>query len=83
MEISWTRRVRNKEVLQTVNEGRNILQTIKLRQANWIFHILRKNCLLKHVSKGKMEGRVEVKERRGKRSKQLLEDLKKNTGYWN
>jgi len=69
--------VRNKEVLQTVNEERNILQTIKFRKANWIGHVLRKTCLLKHVSKGKIEGRIEATERRGKRSKQLLDDLKK------
>ena len=30
-------------------EGRNILQKIKRRKANWIGHILGNNCLLKHV----------------------------------
>jgi hypothetical protein len=69
--------VRSKEVLQTVNEDRNILQTIKFRKANWIVHVLGKNCLLKHVIKGKIEGRIEATERRGKKSKQLLDDLKK------
>jgi len=82
MEIIWTDRVRNKEVSQSVNMDRNILQTIKLRKANWISYILRKNCLMKHVSKGKIEERTEVTERRGKRSKQLLDDLKKNRGHW-
>jgi hypothetical protein len=38
-KISWTYHVRN-EVLQTVKEERNILQTIKRRNANWIGHIL-------------------------------------------
>jgi hypothetical protein len=37
---------------------------------------------MKHVSKGKIEERTEVTERRGKRSKQLLDDLKKNRGHW-
>jgi hypothetical protein len=37
-----------------------ILQTIKRRKANWIGHILRRNCLLKHVIEGKREGRIEV-----------------------
>jgi hypothetical protein len=49
MEISWTDRVRNEEVLHTVKEERNILHTTKRRKANWIGHILRSNCLLKHV----------------------------------
>jgi hypothetical protein len=44
MEISWINRVRNKGVLQTVNEDRNIQQTIKLRKANWTGHILLKTA---------------------------------------
>jgi hypothetical protein len=31
--------VRNKKVLQTVKEERNILHTIKRQEANWIAHI--------------------------------------------
>jgi hypothetical protein len=55
-KISWTDRVRNEEVLHRVKEERNILHTIKGRKANWIGHILRRNCLLKHVIEGKTEG---------------------------
>jgi replicative superfamily II helicase len=75
MEISWTDRVRNKEVLRRVKEERNILHTIKRRKANWIGHILRRNCLLKHVIEGKLEGRIEMMGRRGRRRNQLLDDL--------
>ena len=39
--------VRNEEVLLMVNEQRNILREIRKRKANWIGHILRRNCLLK------------------------------------
>jgi len=35
-----------------------------------------RNCLLKHVTEGKIEGRIEVTERRGRRSKQLPDDVK-------
>jgi hypothetical protein len=52
--------VRNEEVLHRVKEERNILHKIKLIQANWIGHILRRNCLLKHVIEGKLEGRIEM-----------------------
>ena len=40
-KISWTDRVRNTEVLQSVEEERNILHTpiINRRKANWIGHI--------------------------------------------
>jgi hypothetical protein len=68
-KISWTDRVRNEEVLHTVKEERNILHTVKRRKANWIGHILRRNCLLKHVIEGKIEARIEVTERRGRRRK--------------
>jgi hypothetical protein len=75
-KISWTDRVRNDEVLHKVKEERNNLRTIKRRKANWIGYILRRNCLLKHVIKEKLEGRTEVTGRRGRRRRQLLDDLK-------
>jgi hypothetical protein len=63
IDIRWTDRVRNEEVLERVKEGRNILQTIKRRKANWIAYILHWNYLLQHVINGKIDGRVEVMER--------------------
>jgi hypothetical protein len=74
--------VRNGEVLHRVKEERNIVHTIKRRKANWIGHILRRNCLLKQVIKGKLEGRIEMTGRRGRRCKQLLDDLKEKRRYW-
>jgi hypothetical protein len=47
--ISLTDRINNEAVLHRVNEERNILHTIRRKKANWIGHILRKNCLLSHV----------------------------------
>jgi hypothetical protein len=61
-KVSWADRVRNGEILYRVKEERNILHTIKGRKANWIGHILRSNCLLKHVIEGKIEGSVEMTE---------------------
>jgi hypothetical protein len=48
-KISWTRRVKNEEVLHRVKEEKNIVNAIKRSKANWIRHILRGNHLLKHV----------------------------------
>ena len=56
MEIRRIDRVRKEEVLHRVKEERNMLQTTKERKVNWIGHILRRNCLLKDVNKGKTEG---------------------------
>jgi hypothetical protein len=52
-KISWADRVRN-EALERVEEERNILQTVKRRKSKMIGHILRRNCLLKHVIGGKI-----------------------------
>jgi len=38
-----------------------------MSKANWIGHILRRNCLIKHVIEGKLEGRIDVKGRQGRR----------------
>jgi hypothetical protein len=51
------------------------------REANRIGHILRWNCLLKQVTEGKIEGRIEVTERRRRRLMQLPDDLKETGGY--
>jgi hypothetical protein len=74
--------VRNEEVLHRVKEERNVLHTITRRKANWIGYILHRNCLLKHAIEGKVEGRIEMTGRRGRRRKQLLDDLKEKRGYW-
>jgi len=55
-KISWTDYVRNEEVLLRVEEQRNILHEIRKRKANWIGHILRRNCLLQRVIEGKIKG---------------------------
>jgi hypothetical protein len=44
-------------------------------------HILRRNCLLKEVTEGKIKWRIEVTRRRGRRRKKLLDDLGDRRGY--
>jgi hypothetical protein len=54
------------------------------KKANWIGHILHRNCLLKHVIEVKIEeGRIEVTGRRGRRRNTLVDDLqRKKEGSW-
>jgi hypothetical protein len=73
--------VRN-EVLLRVNEQRNILHKINKRKANWIGHILHRNCLLQWVIEGKIKGEMEVTRRQGRRRRKLLDDLKEKRGYY-
>ena len=46
--------------------------------SNWIGHILHMNCIIKHVTRGNVEG----VEGRRRKHKQLLDDCKKTKGYW-
>ena len=57
-KISLTDHVRNEEVLLRVSEQRNILHTISKRKANWIGHILSRNCLIRQVIEGKIKGEM-------------------------
>jgi hypothetical protein len=80
-KISWTDHVRNEEVLLTVKEQRNILHEIRKRKANWVGHILRRNCLLQRVTEGKIQRGIEVTGRQERRRGKLLDDLKERRRY--
>jgi len=75
-KISWPDYVRNVEVLRRV-----YVCTYTLRKAIWIYHILSRSCLLKHIIEGNIEVRIKVTGRRGRRHKQLMDDLKETRGY--
>jgi len=76
-KISWTDHVRNEDVLLRVKEQRNVLREIRKRNANWIGHILRRNCILQRVTEGKIQGGIEVTGRQGRRRRKLFNDLRK------
>jgi hypothetical protein len=78
---SWADRGRNEELLQRVKEERNIIHTAKRRKANWIGHILCRNCLINHVIEGKLEGKIYIRGRQGTRHKQKLDDVKVKREY--
>jgi len=79
--ISWKDCMKNEEVLQRIEEQCHIPHTIKGRKANGIDHILRRDCLIKHVIEGKQK--EDVTGRRGRIHKQLLGDLKETRGCCN
>jgi hypothetical protein len=55
-KISLTDLVKN-EVLLIVKEVKTVLHKVNRKNANWIGHALRRNCLLKYVCEGKVEGK--------------------------
>jgi hypothetical protein len=75
-KLSWTDHVRNE-----VKEQRNILHEISKRKANWIGHILRRNCMLRQIIEGKIKGGIEVTGRRGRKRRKLLDYHKERRGY--
>ena len=73
--------MRNEVVLLTVKEQKNILHEISKRKANWIGHILHRNRLVQRVTEGKIKVGIEVTVRRGRRRRELLDDLKERRRY--
>jgi hypothetical protein len=73
--------MKNEKVLLRVKECRNIQHEISKWKAYWIGHILGRNCLLRHVIEGKINGGIKVTGRRGRRRRKLLDDLKVRRGY--
>ena len=71
-KIKWSEKVTNEQVLDLIGEKRTLINNILRRKANWIGHILRRNCLLHDAIEGQM---MEVKGL-GRRRTQLLDDLR-------
>ena len=80
--VSHVKEMIHLDGLCCVKEERNILHAINRTKADWIGHILRRNCFLKHIIEGKIWGRIEATGRRRRRSKQLPDDLEERGLYW-
>ena len=65
-KISWTDRVKSKELLHRGEDERNTLQRTKRREDNWVGHILRRNCLLNMPLKERWKDGSEGKTRKKK-----------------
>jgi len=63
-----------------VEEQTNILREISKGKANWMGHILHRNCLLQRVIEGKIKRGIDVKGRRVRRRRKLLDNLKEWRG---
>jgi len=59
-----------------VREGSNNPAYHKKEEADWIGHILCRNCLLNQFIERKIEGRIGVTKEGGKRRKQVADYLK-------
>ena len=75
-KIKWSEKVTNEQVLEHIGEKRALINNILRRKANWIGHILRRNCLL-HDAFGHMMEMKGV----GRRITQFLDDLRNRRRY--
>jgi len=75
LEKNGEAKVRNEHVLDSKGEKRALLNNILRTKANWISHILRRNCLLHDAIEGQM---AEVKGVR--RRTQLLDETGEDIG---
>ena len=55
--ISWTEMVTNEEVLQRINEKRNLMDTIEKRRGKMIGHLIRHDRFINNIMEGKIEGK--------------------------
>ena len=77
-KIKWSEEVTIEQVLDRIGEKRTLLNNILRRKANWIGHIMRRNCLLLDSIEGQMTEFKGV----GRRRTQLLDELKNRRRYW-
>ena len=77
-KIKWREKVTNEQILERIGEKRTLLNNILRRKANWIGHILRRNCLLHDA----VEGQITEMKGVGRRRTQFLDYLGNRRGYW-
>ena len=76
VRAKWTDKIKNAVVLETVGEGRIVLELINKRKIIWLGHWLRRNILLKDA----LEGMANGKKVRGRRN-QMIDNIMINGLY--
>jgi len=57
-KISWVDKISKEEVLNTVNETKAMLDTVRKHKQVWLGHVLRHESLLCDIIEGRMRGRL-------------------------
>jgi hypothetical protein len=66
----------------TTEHCRRDVDSMNGTQRQYTWYILRRNCLLEQVIKGKIKREMEVTRRRERSRKKLLDDFKDRRGYF-
>ena len=77
LKVSWIEHRTNESILKEIDEGREILKSIRVRRWNMMGHILRReNELIKRIIEGKMEGKRGRGRPRTSFVKQMISDAR-------
>ena len=57
MKIPWTQHASNVQILGMVDESRSLMESLRKRQKNRIWHVLRLYSLLQKVIEGRFQGK--------------------------
>ena len=71
LKVPWTARMRNDEVLDRVDAGREIMRTIRRRQLRFLGHVLRRDGL-ENVS---MTGKIDGRRARGRQRQKFMDGI--------
>jgi hypothetical protein len=74
--------LRNPVLYPCETEGQLLFYTSYTQQKEERLTGLATSCVETAFCKGKLEGRIEIMGRQGRRCKQLVDDLKKKRRYW-
>ena len=79
--VTCTDHVKNEKSITQSQGVKESCTCNKIRKANRTGHILYRNFFLKHITKGKLDGRIDMTVRREERRKQVMDALKKTKSY--
>jgi len=77
LKISWTQKISNQQVLNSIQEERTLLDSIHQRKYNWLGPIHWHDGLQHTI----MEARIEGKRGRGRKRQQMIENIMGKENY--
>jgi len=77
LKISWTKKITNEEVRKRIGAEKIHLKNNTAKETYWLGHVLRHDGILLTI----LEGRTMGKRQRGRRRKQMIDDIVGKESY--
>jgi len=71
LQVSWTEKKTNEEMLRMTGQNRKLIETVMDRKKNWIGHVLRGDGFMLEITEARMTG----KRGRGRKRIGMLDEL--------